>query len=163
MKYVLALLALASPLQAQVLRQNSVGVSSGTAFGAFVQKAGDTMTGGLVTTTVTVNGTTLVTSGANVGIGTTSPATKLHMSSGTFLGDGDPGDVPSIKVVPHANQGILIRESDNGNDAINLQADTGKGFMQLYSAGASKIVFQASGNSWLNNTDNFGLGTANGS
>ena len=62
MKYVLALLALASPLQAQVLRQNSVGVSSGTAFGAFVQKAGDTMTGGLVTTTVTVNGTTLVTS-----------------------------------------------------------------------------------------------------
>lgn len=62
-----------------------------------VAKAGDAMTGQLTlsgsTLTVTgnafsVGGTTLAASGGKIGIGTASPATKLHLSSGALTIDG---------------------------------------------------------------------------
>lgn len=151
MKYALALLFLAAPLQAQVMRQTSPnGVTLSSATGTFVLKAGDTMTGNLTVPLVTMTGSggnayigtgdgeltaagitinmrinrtgagavdmrlrslsdvadiatatsdpiTISPNGAetvrfavdgSVGIGSVSPASKLHMSSGTFTIDG---------------------------------------------------------------------------
>ena len=88
-------------------------VSASSAAATYVNKAGDTMTGGLFTTTITVNASTLVTSGGKVGIGTASPATKLHMSSGTLTLDG-------------AGSSISIQGQDTSLNLKSLNGGTGQ-------------------------------------
>lgn len=67
-----------------------------------VAKAGDTMTGQLTllgsTLTITgnafsVGATSLAVAGGKIGVGTSSPATKLHLSSGTLTIDGSGGGI----------------------------------------------------------------------
>ena len=74
----------------------TAGISTFSAVGNLNLAYGLTASTGVFTSTLTVQGnafsvggSTLVVAGGNVGIGTTGPAQKLHMSSGTLLIDGN--------------------------------------------------------------------------
>jgi hypothetical protein len=75
--------------------------------------------------------------GSNVGIGTTNPGAKL-----TVL-DGD----------------IVLREDDDGNDAVKITAGTGRGWIEILEAGGIKTKLTAQDSYFIG--DNVGIGTTN--
>jgi len=99
--------------------------STSTLAGTFVVKAGDTMTGGLTitspgSTSLSVSSTTfLATAGGNVGIGTTSPSTKLEVA-GNILSTGtitstqlNALDSDGLKLYDDGGNGIFIKDGGN--------------------------------------------------
>lgn len=99
----------------------------------------NTTTDGTITTSEKMR----ITNGGNVGIGTTSPGNKLTVLSSTQA------------------DGIYVRESDDGNDAITLTGYNGGGVFAVKNAGA--IVFRVDGSSPTGNSyfngGNVGIGT----
>lgn len=88
----------------------------------------------------------LITNGGLVGIGDTTPSKKLTILTAT------------------ENDGLLIRESDDGNDAARLYAANGGGQLQLVQGGTVTVNFDATGsgtNNYVNTGANFGIGTTN--
>ena len=94
MKSIILFLLMASPAMAFDVTGN---LPTALGDGRYVLKTGDTMSGPLTlagsSLTVTgsafsVGGSTFVVSGGKLGIGTTAPASKLHLSTGTFIADG---------------------------------------------------------------------------
>jgi len=84
-----------------------------------------------------------IITGGQVGIGTTTPENTLE-------------------IVPTAvDKGFTIRESDDGNDAIKLTANTERGVASFYRAGVEKVHIGATGDVWFNldSTYNVGIGT----
>lgn len=114
MKYALALLALAAPLQAQVMRQNfgvdALAVSSAAA--TYCNLAGCTMTGNLTVPYVNMTG-----SGGNA-----------------FLGTGD-GELTA------AGANVLLRLNRTGANASDFRIRTLADGADLFTAGADFISF----------------------
>ncbi|MFC1510746.1 hypothetical protein ACFL49_03700, partial [Candidatus Omnitrophota bacterium] len=77
----------------------------------------------------------------NVGIGTDSPGTDFV-----------------VKPSSPDNQGIAVRESDDGNDAVRLNGLGGKGEIKIYDAGVLDIEFDPDGPSYIRE-GNVGIGT----
>ncbi|KKK46865.1 hypothetical protein LCGC14_3160970, partial [marine sediment metagenome] len=77
----------------------------------------------------------------NVGIGTTSPSTNLEVKPTS------------------AGHGIVVRESDDGNNAVVVGGLGGGGFVNILNDGATVISFTNSGTSFINNGGNVGIGT----
>jgi hypothetical protein len=82
---------------------------------------------------------TIMDSG-NVGIGTSSPGTTLEV-------------LPSS-----AGEGITVRESDDGNDAINLEGNAGNGNIVVRAAGSATSIIRGNGITYFNG-GNVGIGT----
>jgi len=54
---------------------------------------------------------------------------------------------------------IILRESDDGNDAAKLTRDADEGYLQLFSSGSQTVELRGNGNSYFNG-GNLGLGTS---
>jgi hypothetical protein len=52
---------------------------------------------------------------------------------------------------------IILRESDDGNDAVKLTRDADEGYLQLFSSGSQTVELRGNGNSYLNG-GNVGIG-----
>jgi len=76
----------------------------------------------------------------NVGIGTANPLSRLDIR----------GTNSSV---------VGIWETDGGNLALDLRADTGGGAINLLNAGSTVTRFSRDGVSYINNGNNFGIGT----
>lgn len=98
----------------------------------------------IVTGDMTVDGTTLVVDGTNnrVGIGTGTPGSALTVLTTT------------------AFDGIVLRETDDGQDAVKLSAASNRGFLTCFNAGSTSngAVVNGSGISHFNG-GNVGIGT----
>ncbi len=134
---------------------------------------GQTIVGGTLTVAgaaFSVGGSTLVVAGGKVGVGAETPQTKLHISSGTMLIDGNVGG--AMLQVKTPNSGGYDRISIMGPDNTSLQAyeigqpvrswligqnlgNFGDGRLQIYDDTASKYraVFLGSGDIGLGGTD----------
>lgn len=77
--------------------------------------------------------------GGNVGVGTVNPAQKLV-------------------IVPSTDDGIVLRESDNGGQAIFLEASDTRGYISVKSLDTTTIALSGNGNSYFNG-GNVGIGT----
>jgi len=95
----------------------------------------------------------------NVGIGTTSPALNLHVSSSArikhlLLGDSSTGNIPTIPlwIKGSGEQKIRIEDSDNSNLMIDISTDEGSGF-KIYDATNSNTLF------FGDESGNVGIGT----
>ena len=53
---------------------------------------------------------------------------------------------------------VIVRESDDGNDAAKLTRDADEGYLQLFSSGTQTIEIRGNGNSYFNG-GNVGIGT----
>ena len=53
---------------------------------------------------------------------------------------------------------IIVRESDDGNDAVKITRDADEGYVQLFSSGSQTIEIRGNGNSYFNGGD-VGIGT----
>jgi len=53
---------------------------------------------------------------------------------------------------------VIVRESDDGNDAAKLTRDADEGYLQLFSSGTQTIEIRGNGNSYFNG-GNIGIGT----
>ena len=53
---------------------------------------------------------------------------------------------------------IILRESDDGNDAVKLTRDADEGYLQLFSSGSQTVEVRGNGNSYFNG-GNVGIGT----
>ena len=118
----------------------------------------------------TVEGQLLVTPGAEVAA--TSPvldvtsvtaSTKLFqvLANGkvTIGGSGTLGD--ALTILPANNQGIAIRESDDGNVAGQWYADASSSLLRMMSGGTVKIQFNSQGGaSYINAGQSVGIGNA---
>jgi len=80
----------------------------------------------------------VITEAGLVGIGTTSPSNPLEV-----VGD------------------VVIRETDDGNDAVKINAGAGGGDIYLYDAGVlkTKLAGNVNGDSYFNTGGNVGIGT----
>ena len=54
---------------------------------------------------------------------------------------------------------IIVRESDNGNDAVKITRDADEGYVQLFSSGTQTIEIRGNGNSYFNG-GSVGIGTS---
>ena len=102
----------------------------GQGAGAFVAKAGDTMTGPLILpanglTVGGVGGSQLVASGGNIGIGTASPSAQLHVSSSG--GDSTPQE---------------WLDQQNSGDYSRLRFTVGGTYANRWDVGATANVFE---------------------
>ena len=95
-----------------------------------------------------------ITSEGNVGIGTTSPAAKLHVDGNQYI-DGDL-DIKS----PGVGNSITVLQSTSGNAVVNIgESAVGHGFLSLYEVGVGDVIkFDANANSFINR-GNVGIGT----
>lgn len=134
-----------------------------TSTGSFVLKAGDTMTGPLTTSSMTVvdgmtvdtASNTLVVDSVNhrVGLLTANPATLLHISSGSITIDGNAASKVAWTFLNTAGNKAaeLVREG-GGSDL--------QGVFYLHNNGTAEIALRAAGNSYLaRNSGNVGIGT----
>jgi hypothetical protein len=52
-----------------------------------------------------------------------------------------------ITIIPEDNRGVVIRETDDGNDAIRMGADSSSGFIRGYAGGSETLFFSSYGGS----------------
>ena len=94
----------------------------------------------------------------NVGIGTSTPAYKLDVtgSANILSGSADPLVVRSTQ----DGFSLTVKESDNGNDAVNIFGYASRGRMTMKSNGITNINFDANSSlaSYIN-AGNVGIGT----
>ena len=155
MKYALALLALAAPLQAQVMRQNfgvdAISVSSAAA--TYVNKTGDTMTGALTVNANVISGSSITTTGGLFGNSLTLTGgrlTQTFSTAGQYAVTFNSNATNSFGVkinggTTSAQYALLVNDSD---DVDTLLAVQGGGNVGLGTTSpASKLeVLSATGN-----------------
>jgi hypothetical protein len=77
-----------------------------------------------------------------------------------LVGIGKSPGTYSLEVLPTANLGIAIRESDDGFYATILDANATRGQVQFNSGGVNKVLISAEGNSFFNASGgSVGIGT----
>jgi hypothetical protein len=130
----------------------TLGGQSGT---AYVAKAGDTMTGtlNLPANGLTVGGGQLVASGGNVGIGTSSPAGKLHVYGNSAAGSHIPSNTAALASGDGFNNRFM---SVDGDEAVYLSMFTaGYGEVSTFNYATGTplpLIFNSNGG-------NVGIGT----
>jgi trimeric autotransporter adhesin len=111
----------------------------------------------------------VITAGSNVGIGTTTPGQKLDVAgnikaSGTVGIGTSPDATHPLKLLSVTQgRGLIIRETDDGNDAVSVLGYNGGGTLAVKTAGANTFYVDATssvGNAYFNNSGKFGVGTA---
>ncbi len=85
----------------------------------------------------------IIQGNGDIGIGTTSPNNKLT-------------------ILPSSGNGLTIRESDDGNNAITLSSNTTEGAIRILRNGSNVIQFHGGSGSdnYINNGGNLGIGTS---
>jgi hypothetical protein len=163
---------------------NSTGSAWGTSYGvsgtgSVVLSASPTLTGTVGAQNITTTGNTILGSSqvntlnvgngdlvkdasGNLGIGTSSPATKLNVvGSAIRLQNGQPSTV-ALQLGPVASGGdyALIRWNNTvGSQELRMYADAG--FLSFYSAAAERMRIHASGGVSIGNTTDSGAGSLN--
>ena len=99
-----------------------------------------------VTSQPTRSGDLFVASNGNVGIGTTTPGAKLQI-------------IGNVSILDVNGQGLIIRETDDGNNAVKINSDSQQGAIHLYDQGTEEIGLYTQSNSYVNTGFNFGIGT----
>jgi len=85
----------------------------------------------------------------NLGIGTPALGNKLAVL-GTVKITGNTAAIGNI----------VVREDDDGNDAVKLWAGNSSGVVSVYLSGTERIGFYGQNHSYINNGFNFGVGIA---
>jgi len=84
--------------------------------------------------------------------------TVLHSG---LVGIGKTDPVDKFVILPSAGSGFVVRESDDGNNAIKGYAGTAGGTIDINTGGTPVFRFSATDTSYINNAKPFGIGTTN--
>ena len=149
-------------------------ISAGTTAGSAIVVSGDTSGSLALQTNGTTTAVTIDTS-QNVGIGTTSPATKLDVNGSIAVGSitckavgGEGGQISLNNTsdtasaynfdVDGSNHGRLFTTQNNTNLSLGTLAGTG-GIIALYTAGTERMRIDSSGVVFMGQTTNPATGT----